>query len=68
MGRGGHGNNHVSNKRYLEHKKTLRARYEAALKYDKTAISQELVDWVHSQGGRFFKMRRRHEAMVSSDR
>jgi hypothetical protein len=55
MGRGGLSNNHVGNKLYLEHKKTLQARYEAALKDDKTAISQELVDWVHSQGGRFLK-------------
>jgi hypothetical protein len=55
MGRGGLANNHIGNKRYLEHKKTLRARYSVATKYEKTIISQELVEWVHSNGGRFLE-------------
>jgi hypothetical protein len=55
MGRGGLANNHIGNKRYLEHKKTLRERYSAATKYEKTIISQELVEWVHSIGGRFLE-------------
>ena len=34
----------------------MQPRYRAALKDDKTAISQELVDAIHAAGGRFLKL------------
>jgi hypothetical protein len=55
MGRGGFTNNHRGNQTYLEQKKALQPRYQAATKEAKTAISEELVAWVVARGGRFLK-------------
>jgi len=55
LGRGGRTNNHPGNKKYLEAKDTMQARYLAADKNEKTPISQELVDIVKGWGGRFLK-------------
>jgi hypothetical protein len=56
LGRGGRTNHHVGNKTYLEVKETIQDRYMHASKNDKTSISQELVDIVTAQGGRFLKL------------
>jgi hypothetical protein len=55
LGRGGHVNNHIGNKMYLDKKMELQDSYTAATKEDKTGISQELVDAVHNWGGKFLK-------------
>jgi len=57
LGRGGRANNHPGNKKYLELKDTIQARYMAADKNEKTAISQELVDIVNKEWkGKFLKL------------
>lgn len=56
LGRGGRTNHHPGNKLYLEVKEEIQPRYLAALKTDKTAISQELVDRVHDWGGKFLQL------------
>jgi hypothetical protein len=55
MGRGGLTNNHKGNKAFLEHKTRLQAKYLSLSKEEKTAISEELVEWVLERGGRFLK-------------
>lgn len=55
MGRGGRTNHHPGNHMYLDQKKIIQPKYLAATKEEKTDISQELVDAVHSWGGRFLK-------------
>jgi len=60
LGRGGRTNNHDGNQRYLCAKAVLQPRYLAAIKPDKTAISQELVDAVTKWGGRFLKQDKNH--------
>ena len=56
MGRGGRTNHHKGNENYLRIKERIQPRYLAAAKEDKTAISQELVDAILLQGGRFLKL------------
>ncbi len=56
MGRGGRTNHHKGNENYLQIKERIQPRYLAAAKEDKTAISQELVDAILLQGGRFLKL------------
>lgn len=56
LGRGGRSNNHPGNHRYLAVKAEIQPHYLAADKNAKTAISQELVDAVHSWGGKFLDL------------
>jgi len=56
MGRGGRTNHHKGNENYLKIKERIQPRYLAAAKEDKTAISQELVDAILLEGGRFLKL------------
>lgn len=56
LGRGGRTNHHPGNKKYLQEKEEMQARYMAASKQDKTGVSQELVDRVHARGGRFLEL------------
>lgn len=56
LGRGGRTNHHVGNKYYLSLKEEIQPRYLAAVKDDKTGISQELVDAIHAVHGRFLKL------------
>mmetsp|Transcript_15845 Transcript_15845/g.43749 ORF Transcript_15845/g.43749 Transcript_15845/m.43749 type:complete len:689 (-) Transcript_15845:461-2527(-) len=56
LGRGGRSNHHVGNKRYREEVKNLQKWYaDTADKNEKTDLSQMLVDYVHSYGGRFLE-------------
>merc|ERR1719432_504433 len=56
LGRGGRSNHHPGNKRYREEVKNLRKWYqEIREKEEKTDLSQCLVDYVHSYGGRFLE-------------
>eukprot|EP00977_Amphora_coffeiformis_P017296 scaffold5538_cov159-Amphora_coffeaeformis.AAC.14 len=56
LGRGGRSGMHPGNKQYLLKKDAMQNRYKTASKNDKTAISQELVDFIHHQcKGRFLK-------------
>ena len=54
-GRGGKANHHPGNKRYLDLKERMKARYRAVAKKEKAQVSQELVDAVRDWGGRFLK-------------
>lgn len=56
LGRGGLTNRHPGNQEYLIKKTEMQHRYLKASKQEKTRISQELVDWVYNQGGRFMKV------------
>ena len=51
--RGGLGNQHVGNKRYLAAKEAMQVLYQATPKAGRTAVAQQLVDQVRSWGGRF---------------
>lgn len=57
LGRGGRSNHHPGNKRYREEVKNLRTWYLSIgeNKDEKTALSQCLVDYVHSYKGRFLE-------------
>jgi hypothetical protein len=55
LGRGGRTNHHEGNKKYLQYKLVLQAQYFRANKEGKTRISQQLVQMVHDQKGRFLK-------------
>jgi hypothetical protein len=67
MGRGGLANQHPGNQAYLRAKEGLQSRYLAALKHDKTGISQELVDKIHARGGRFLKQDSRRNQWYEVD-
>lgn len=54
-GRGGRTNKHIGNKKWLHQKKLRQRRYFAATKDGKTLIAQELVEYIHNNGGRFIK-------------
>ena len=58
LGRGGRANNNSGNKAYLQQKETMQQRYLAASKSAKYRISMELVEFVHTRGGRFLKLDR----------
>lgn len=51
--RGGLGNQHAGNKRYLAAKEAMQVLYQATPKAGRTAVAQQLVDQVRSWGGRF---------------
>jgi hypothetical protein len=53
--RGGAGNKHPGNIRYLETKSHYQVEYQTAEKSQVTAIAQRLVDEVNAWGGRFLK-------------
>ena len=54
-GRGG-SSNHPGNQAYLKKKEGMQAQYKAAATdKEKTAMSKELIDYVHQRGGRFMK-------------
>jgi hypothetical protein len=55
LGRGGYTEHHPGNKCYLKVKAAMQPRYFASEKTEKTRISQELVNRVHSWGGRFLQ-------------
>jgi hypothetical protein len=66
-GRGGRTNHHTGNIQYLRMKEEIQDRYLAASKEEKTAISQELVDAIHSRGGRFLKLDERSNQWYEID-
>ena len=54
MGRGGLVNTHAGNKDYLQYVLSRKPSYrQLASRAEKTAMSWEVVDWVHNRGGRF---------------
>ena len=55
-GRGGRSNHHNGNKKYRDEVGNLQQWYKASEKNEKTDLSQCLVNYVHSYGGRFLKM------------
>jgi hypothetical protein len=55
LGRGGKSNHHPGNKRYRDEVQNLQKWYKASDKSEKTNLSQHLVNYVHSYGGRFVK-------------
>jgi len=55
LGRGGKSNHHPGNKRYRAEVQNLQQWYKASNKSEKTDLSQHLVNFVHSYGGRFVK-------------
>ena len=55
LGRGGKSNHHPGNKRYRDEVQNLQKWYKASDKSEKTELSQHLVNFVHSYGGRFVK-------------
>lgn len=61
MGRGGRTNHHKGNERYLQLKERIQPLYLKATKEEKTGISQQLVDAVQIQGGRFLKLDETHD-------
>jgi hypothetical protein len=56
LGRGGKSNNHPGNNRYRSEVYKLQDWYKTCIKTSKTNLSQCLVDWVHSYGGRFLAL------------
>jgi len=54
--RGGRSNNHPGNHLYLNLISAIQPNYLAAARRDTTAISQKVVDFVHSYKGRFLKL------------
>jgi hypothetical protein len=66
LGRGSRTNIHPGNQRYLVVKDMLKARYIAASNDEKTQISQELVDLVHSWGGKFLKLDEGSESSITA--
>lgn len=54
-GRGGRSNHHAGNKRYRGEVKNLKVWYKSSAKTQKTDLSQCLVNYVQSYGGRFLK-------------
>jgi hypothetical protein len=56
LGRGGRSNHHPGNQRYLILKEEIQPRYQAATKEAKTDISQELVDRIRQDGGKFLEL------------
>ena len=55
LGRGGKSNHHPGNKKYRDEVGNLQQWYKASQKNEKTDLSQCLVNYVHSYGGRFLK-------------
>lgn len=55
LGRGGKANTHIGNFYWLEEKAKLQPLYFDASKGTKKDISQQLVDRIHSKGGRFLQ-------------
>jgi hypothetical protein len=55
-GRGGKSNHHNGNKKYRDEVGNLQQWYKSSEKNEKTDLSQCLVNYVHSYGGRFLKM------------
>jgi len=56
LGRGGRSNHHRGNKRYRDEVGNLQQWYKSSPKNEKTDLSQCLVNYVHSYGGRFLKL------------
>jgi hypothetical protein len=56
LGRGGRSNHHVGNKRYRAEVENLQSWYKHSAKSEKKDLSQCLVNYVHSYGGRFLKL------------
>lgn len=56
LGRGGRSNHHPGNKRYRDEVHNLQKWYKASAKPEKTDLSQCLVNYIHSYGGRFLKL------------
>ena len=55
-GRGGKSNHHNGNKKYRDEVGNLQQWYKSSEKNEKTDLSQCLVNYVHSYGGRFLKL------------
>lgn len=55
-GRGGKSNHHNGNKKYRDEVGHLQQWYKSSEKNEKTDLSQCLVNYVHSYGGRFLKL------------
>ena len=56
LGRGGRSNHHPGNKRYRDEVHNLQKWYKTSAKTEKTDLSQCLVNYIHSYGGRFLKL------------
>jgi hypothetical protein len=55
LGRGGASNHHKGNTAYRKYILDMQPKYKLLDRDDKTALSENVVEWVHNRGGRFLK-------------